>query len=70
MTALEAFGRMREAQTVIAVEGLQISDRYDQMKAHPACGIEKDSRSQMLTSFKALNLDIEPLSKGGRPSIL
>ena len=66
-TALEAFDRMREAQAVVSEEGLQVTDRYGQIKSHPACTIEKDSRSQMLASFKALNLDLEPLSKPGRP---
>ena len=67
-TALEAFGRMREAQAVIAEEGLQVTDRYGQIKSHPATTVEKDSRSQMLASFKCMNLDVEPLSKAGRPS--
>ena len=67
-TALEAFDRMRQAQAVIATEGLQFTDRYGQAKCHPATVVEKDSRSQMLASFKVLNLDIEPLVKPGRPS--
>ena len=68
-TALEAFDRMRQAQAVIAKEGMTYIDRYDQAKCHPATVVEKDSRSQMLTSFKALNLDIEPLGKAGRKSV-
>ena len=59
---------MRQAQAVIATEGLQYTDRYQQAKCHPATVVEKDSRSQMLASFKVLNLDVEPLAKPGRPS--
>ncbi len=68
-TALEAFDRMREAQAVLAADGLSIKDRFDQVKAHPLTTVERDSRAQMLAALKALNLDIEPLRDGpGRPS--
>ena len=68
MTALEAFDRMREAQAVLTLDGLTIKDRFDQVKAHPLCVVERDNRAQMLSALKALNLDIEPLRDGpGRP---
>ena len=67
-TALEAFDRMRQAQAVLATDGLSIKDRFNQVKAHPLCVVERDSRAQMLAALKALNLDIEPLRKSpGRP---
>ena len=68
MTAMEAFDRMRQAQAVLATDGLSITDRFDQIKAHPLCVVERDSRAQMMAALKALNLDIEPLRDGpGRP---
>jgi P27 family predicted phage terminase small subunit len=67
-TGLEAFDRMRGAQDVIRREGLQVADRFGQMKAHPLLTVERDSRAQMLMALKALNLDLEPLNAApGRP---
>lgn len=67
-TALESFQRMRQAQEVIAEDGPQVKDRFDQLKAHPLLTVERDSRAQMMMALKALNLDLEPLRDGpGRP---
>lgn len=67
-TGLEAFDRMRGAQDVIRREGLQVKDRFGQMKSHPLLTTERDSRAQMLMALKALNLDLEPLREApGRP---
>ncbi len=68
MTALEAFGRMRQAQKALAKDGLVLKDRFGQIKPHPLNTVERDSRAQMLAALKALNLDIEPSRDGpGRP---
>ena len=67
-SALESFDRLREAQAVIDTEGLTVKDKFGQDKVHPLLAVERDSRSAMLRSLKALNLDIEPLHPGpGRP---
>ena len=67
-TAMEAFDRMRQAQAAIAAEGPAVQDRYGQYREHPCCAVERDSRGQMLTALKAMNLDVEPLRDGpGRP---
>ena len=67
--AMEAFDRMRQAQAVLATDGLVVKDRFDQVKTHPVAVVERDSRAQMLAALRALNLDIEPLRDGpGRPS--
>lgn len=67
-TGLEAFDRMRQAQAVIAKEGLTVKDRFDQAKAHPLTTVERDARAAMLAALKALNLDLEPLQdRPGRP---
>lgn len=68
-TAIEAFDRMREAQSIIKTEGLTVLDRFDQKKAHPLTTVERDSRSAMMQALKSLNLDLEPLQdRPGRPS--
>lgn len=67
-TACEAFERMRDAQNIIKKEGATIKDRFEQIKAHPMLTVERDARSQMIQSLKALNLDVEPLRDSvGRP---
>ena len=68
-TGLEAFDRMREAQAKIKKEGMQVADRFGQMKAHPLITVERDARSAMLQAVKGLNLDIEPLQERvGKPN--
>jgi P27 family predicted phage terminase small subunit len=67
-TALEAFDRMRDAQRVVAAEGMTTTDRFGQIKAHGLLTVERDNRAQMLSALRQLNLDIEPLRDGpGRP---
>lgn len=68
-TAMEAHDRMKECQTIIKAEGLQLPDRFGAMKAHPLTVTERDSRSAMMQALKTLNLDLEPLhTKPGRPA--
>ena len=66
-TAAECLDRMRAAQAAIAEHGEVVTDRYGQVKVNPAAVLEKDSRAGMLSSLKALNLDLEPLKEIGRP---
>ena len=65
----EAFDRTRQAAAMIDADGLVSTDRFGQLRAHPAVAIERDARDQMLRSIKLLHLDLEP-QKGrpGRPS--
>ncbi len=68
-TAAECLDRVRAAQAAIAKHGEIVIDRYGAPKLNPACGLEKDARNGLLSAFKALNLDIEPLRDGpGRPA--
>ena len=67
-TALTALDRMRQAQASIAKDGMTTRDKFGQLKINPAVNAERDARSGMLQSLKALCLDIEPLRDGpGRP---
>ena len=63
-TGLEAFQRMRNCQIIIKQDGEIVLDRFGQKKSHPLLPAERDARSQMLASLKALNLDIEPQGGG------
>ena len=67
-TALESFDRMRGCQDAVTNDGVQVKDRFGQLKPHPLLATERDARAQMLAALKALNLDVEPLRDGpGRP---
>jgi P27 family predicted phage terminase small subunit len=66
-TAMEAFDRMRDCQKKIEAEGMTITDRFKQVKAHPLCAVERDARAAMMAAMKSLNLDLEPVKQVGRP---
>lgn len=67
-SALDAFDTMRAAQALVAKDGLVSTDRFGQVKAHPATLIERDAKATLLRHLKALGLDLEPLHGGpGRP---
>lgn len=67
-TALECYDKMKAAQRIIDNQGLTITDRFGQVRAHPLCPVLRDARSQFLQALKQLNLDLEPLQEIGRPS--
>lgn len=61
MTAMQARDRLVQAQGIIEAEGLMITDRFGQKKAHPATVIEREARAGLLMALKALDLDLETL---------
>lgn len=61
LTACQALERMRQAQVILAKEGVLLADRWGQLKPHPASQIEKESRAGLLQALKALSLDLEAL---------
>jgi P27 family predicted phage terminase small subunit len=66
---LEAHDRMREAQRAIKRDGATFRDRFNQLQAHPAVRIERDSRAAWLSALRQLNFDLEPLQgRVGRPN--
>jgi len=67
--SLEAFDRAQAAREAVDMEGLTVTDKFDQTKAHPLLSVERDSRAAFLAGLKALNLDLEPLKdRAGRPA--
>lgn len=65
--ACEAFQRMREAQAQLAKDGSYYVDKSGNPRAHPALGVEKDSRTAMLNAIKMLGISLEPVGDVGRP---
>ena len=66
--ACECMDRAEAARAQINREGLTVKNRMGTSVVNPLCNVERDARSGMLQSLKALNLDIEPLRDGpGRP---
>ncbi len=64
--ALEAYDRAREAQALVDADGICFRDRWGQLRANPAAGIERASREQMIRCLRALGID-DPgtMSQGG-----
>jgi phage terminase small subunit len=67
-TTLESYDRINAARCAIEKEGMQIVDRFGQVRPHPLLTVERDARSQFMLGMKSLNFDLEPLRDGpGRP---
>ena len=68
-TGCRALQRLREAQAQLKQDGAFISDRFGQLRAHPAQAVERDAALLLLRTFKQLGLDLEPVhNRVGRPS--
>jgi hypothetical protein len=66
--ACRALMRVREAQKILAREGVVIKDRYGQSRPHPAAMIEQTAMATMLRHIRALDLTSTPsaVSSAGR----
>ena len=67
LAALEARDRATAARKAIDRDGMTITGRDGQAKAHPLLTVERDNRAAFLAGLKHLNLDIEPVKEIGRP---
>ena len=56
-SACEAYDRLQEARKLIDAEGSVVRDRWNQAKVHPACGIERDARTQLHSALRLLKLE-------------
>ena len=64
----EALQTARQAEAEVARDGVTVRDRWGQPRNHPATAVLRDARAQMLSTLRALNLDvIPPANKVGRP---
>jgi P27 family predicted phage terminase small subunit len=55
--ACEAWDRLQEARERVGVDGAIISDRFGQLRPHPAIAIERDSRIAFARLVRELCLD-------------
>lgn len=60
LRACEALDRLRQAQAVIAAEGLTVPGYRKQPRPHPLLAIESEQSRILLACFRALNLDLAP----------
>lgn len=57
--AAEAHDRMSQARRQVTADGIVVEDRFGQMRAHPAVGIERDSRIAYLRAVRELALETD-----------
>ena len=57
-SAFRQLDRAEQARAILEEEGIILTDRFGQKKAHPAAVIERDARAGMLASLRALNLEL------------
>lgn len=55
--ACEAWDRLQAARAQIDNDGLTFTDRLGNMRPHPACAIERDSRIGFIRAIKELGFD-------------
>lgn len=63
-TSLLALQRMRQAEDILARDGLTSTDRFGQTRVHPLVLVERDSRHAFIKGISALGLSLEPLTGG------
>jgi len=61
---LRAFDTMRQAEALVAAEGVCTHDRYGSPKAHPAVDIARTARAQWLAALRMLGLNRAPEEAG------
>ena len=63
----EAWDRMTLAREAVAKDGIVFRDSNGNLKAHPACSIEKDARIAFARLVRELDLDAEGPADRSRP---
>jgi len=66
--ACEAYSRSRQAGAILDKEGLMSSNRFGDVREHPAMKAERDARGQCLVALKMIGLNLEPIGDIGRPA--
>ena len=56
MRACDAMDRADNARTILAEEGLTVTDRYGQVKPHPAAAIEVQNRTSVARLLRELRV--------------
>lgn len=58
---LEALDRCQQAKGILDREGITVTDRWKQVKPHPAVNIERDNRSAFISAMRTLKLNTQEL---------
>lgn len=59
LAAAESWDRADDARRILATEGLCITDRFNQRRAHPMVNVERDMKGLFARLVRELGLDIE-----------
>jgi P27 family predicted phage terminase small subunit len=67
----DAVDRQAEARDILAKEGIVTVNKRGELRAHPACAIERDATATLAKAGKLLGLNLEPTrpSPGARPHV-
>jgi phage terminase small subunit len=65
--AAKSFDDWTAARKLLEAEGLTMVGRQGSRKVHPPARIVETSHRAMMSSLRALHLDVEPLKAIGRP---
>lgn len=60
VAAAESWDRGQEARKILADEGLCVTDRFGQRRAHPMANVERDMKGLFSRLIRELALDVEP----------
>ena len=63
LVACQSLDRLRQAQAILAKEGILMTDRFGQSKPHPASTIEREARAGFISAMKCMNLDLDSLEE-------
>ena len=66
--ACEAYARACQAAAIVDKDGLMSSNRFGDVREHPAVKAERDARGQCLVALKMIGLNLEPVGPIGRPA--
>ena len=66
-TLCEQFDRMNEARAILKKDGLQVKDRFDQVKPNPALSVEVNAIAAITRCWRLLGFDQVPAGAMGRP---
>ncbi len=60
VAAAESWDRATQARKILADEGICVTDRFGQRRAHPMVNVERDMKGLFSRLIRELALDIEP----------